>query len=64
MLLRGINGVLIVLSVLELCVVISAAVLGIQTLRSKQNATKPKVWPSIRSTSTVVHSKYYHPSSR
>ncbi|XP_051812747.1 transmembrane protein 176B-like [Acanthochromis polyacanthus] len=36
MLLRGIFGVLIVLSVLELCVVISSAVLGIKALRSRQ----------------------------
>ncbi|XP_023140388.2 transmembrane protein 176B isoform X2 [Amphiprion ocellaris] len=36
MLLRGINGVLIVLSVLELCVVISSVVLGIKALRSRQ----------------------------
>ncbi|XP_028281329.1 membrane-spanning 4-domains subfamily A member 15-like [Parambassis ranga] len=43
MVLRGINGILIVLSVLELCVVFSAAVLGIQTLRSKEKATKPEV---------------------
>ncbi|XP_008281179.1 transmembrane protein 176B-like [Stegastes partitus] len=37
MLLRGIGGILIVLSVLELCVVISSAVLGIKTLRSRWN---------------------------
>uniref|UniRef100_A0A3P9M9K7 Uncharacterized protein n=1 Tax=Oryzias latipes TaxID=8090 RepID=A0A3P9M9K7_ORYLA len=37
-LLRGLNGVLIVLSVLELCVVIRAAILGIKALRSdRQN---------------------------
>uniref|UniRef100_A0A3P8U5X4 Transmembrane protein 176l.4 n=1 Tax=Amphiprion percula TaxID=161767 RepID=A0A3P8U5X4_AMPPE len=36
MLLRGINGVLIVLSVLELCVVISSVVFGIKALRSRQ----------------------------
>uniref|UniRef100_A0A8C8DHE8 Uncharacterized protein n=1 Tax=Oryzias sinensis TaxID=183150 RepID=A0A8C8DHE8_9TELE len=35
-LLRGLNGVLIVLSVLELCVVISAAILGIKALRSNR----------------------------
>lgn len=35
MLVRGINGVLIVLSVLELCVVISSVVLGIKALRSR-----------------------------
>ncbi|XP_061573398.1 transmembrane protein 176B-like [Cololabis saira] len=34
MLLRGINGVLIVLSVLELCVVFSSAVVGIKALRN------------------------------
>jgi len=34
MLLRGVNGVLIVLSVLELCVAISSVVLGIKALRS------------------------------
>lgn len=36
MLLRSINAVLIVLSVLELCVVISSAVLGIKALRSSE----------------------------
>ncbi|XP_008286914.1 transmembrane protein 176B-like [Stegastes partitus] len=35
MLLRGMNGILIVLSVLELCVVISSAVLGIKALSSR-----------------------------
>ncbi|XP_060936929.1 uncharacterized protein LOC133013856 [Limanda limanda] len=34
MLLRGINGVLIVLSVLELCVTISSVVMGIKALKS------------------------------
>ncbi|XP_008288741.1 transmembrane protein 176B-like [Stegastes partitus] len=35
MLLRGMNGILIILSVLELCVVISSAVLGIKALSSR-----------------------------
>ncbi|XP_023819853.1 uncharacterized protein LOC105358343 isoform X2 [Oryzias latipes] len=35
-LLRGLNGVLIVLSVLELCVVISVTILGIKALRSNR----------------------------
>ncbi|KAM9310180.1 membrane-spanning 4-domains subfamily A member 5-like [Pholidichthys leucotaenia] len=37
MLLRGINAVLIVLSVLEFCVAISSAVLGIKALRSRED---------------------------
>ncbi|KAM9353545.1 uncharacterized protein ABDE67_005930 [Symphorus nematophorus] len=36
MLMRGINGLLIVLSVLELCVTISSAVMGIKALRSNE----------------------------
>uniref|UniRef100_A0A671W1F4 Uncharacterized protein n=1 Tax=Sparus aurata TaxID=8175 RepID=A0A671W1F4_SPAAU len=36
MLARGINGLLIVLSVLELCLVISSAVLGIKALRNSE----------------------------
>ncbi|XP_030605761.1 high affinity immunoglobulin epsilon receptor subunit beta-like [Archocentrus centrarchus] len=36
MLMRGMHAVLIVLSVLELCVVISSVVLGIKSLRSKE----------------------------
>ena len=36
MLLRGMNAVLIVLSALELCLVISSAVMGIKALRSSQ----------------------------
>uniref|UniRef100_A0A3Q3AVU8 Membrane-spanning 4-domains subfamily A member 4D-like n=1 Tax=Kryptolebias marmoratus TaxID=37003 RepID=A0A3Q3AVU8_KRYMA len=36
MLLKGINGMLIVLSVLEFCVVISAAILGIKALKNSE----------------------------
>ncbi|XP_062255111.1 uncharacterized protein LOC133964846 [Platichthys flesus] len=42
MLLRGINGVLIVLSVLELCITISSVVLGIKDLRSKDKGENKK----------------------
>lgn len=40
MVLRGINGVLIVLSALELCVALSSVVLGIKALRSRDKREK------------------------
>ncbi|XP_070768151.1 membrane-spanning 4-domains subfamily A member 6C-like [Enoplosus armatus] len=43
MLLRSINAVLIILSVLELCVVISSAVLGIKALRSGEKGEKKSI---------------------
>ncbi|CAN9514177.1 unnamed protein product [Ophioblennius macclurei] len=42
MLLLGINGVLILLSVLELCVTISASVLGIKALKNRGKNIPPK----------------------
>ncbi|XP_070768461.1 membrane-spanning 4-domains subfamily A member 6C-like [Enoplosus armatus] len=43
MLLRSINAVLIILSVLELCVAISSAVLGIKALRSGEKGEKKRI---------------------
>ncbi|XP_037640272.1 transmembrane protein 176B-like isoform X1 [Sebastes umbrosus] len=43
MLLRSMHAVLIVLSVLELCLVISSAVLGIKALRSREDGEKKKI---------------------
>lgn len=43
MILRGINVVLIVLSVLELCLVISSFVLGIKSLRRREKGEKEKI---------------------
>nr|XP_040020333.1 uncharacterized protein LOC120810118 isoform X1 [Gasterosteus aculeatus aculeatus]XP_040020334.1 uncharacterized protein LOC120810118 isoform X1 [Gasterosteus aculeatus aculeatus] len=42
-LLRGINGLLIVLSAMELCLAISSAVLGIKALMSRQKADEEKM---------------------
>ncbi|XP_037640271.1 transmembrane protein 176B-like [Sebastes umbrosus] len=43
MLMRSMNAVLIVLSALELCLVISSAVLGIKALRSREDGEKKKI---------------------
>ncbi|XP_037640275.1 uncharacterized protein LOC119496787 [Sebastes umbrosus] len=43
MLMRSMNVVLIVLSALELCLVISSAVLGIKALRSREDGEKKKI---------------------
>ncbi|KAK9514242.1 hypothetical protein VZT92_027722 [Zoarces viviparus] len=43
MLLRSVNALLIVLSALELCLVISSAVLGIKALRSREKGEKEKM---------------------